>query len=53
MGKSKRKSNWIGEEDEEVYDRRKNQDRDRRKAKKMKNALRVKDIDSLLELDED
>lgn len=50
MAKAKRKSREF-DEDDLAPDRRK--DQDKRKAKRLRNAIRVKDVDYLLELEDD
>lgn len=56
MSKSKAKNygrNWYDEEDNEDYDNDYRANRERRKEKKLKNLIRSKNIDRLLDMDED
>lgn len=53
MSKSRKHNKWYDEEDD--YDRETiiKRDRDRRRAKKIKSALKTKDIDYLREVEND
>lgn len=56
MSKSKTKNygrNWYDEEDNEDYGSDYRDNRERRKEKKLKNLIRSKNIDRLLDMDED
>jgi hypothetical protein len=56
MSKSKAKNygrNWYDEEDNEDYGNDYRANRERRKEKKLKNLIRSKNIDRLLDMDED
>jgi hypothetical protein len=56
MGKSKAKNygrNWYDEEDNEDYGNDYRANRERRKEKKLKNLIRSKNVDQLLNMDED